>query len=391
MEELISIIKEVKSITISNAVESLPHKHETLSVKIGELVLTTDPDAPSELQFQAHKIFKDCLDTIDNYAQLQEAYTNLEQDYKSILLSSGLDDFEKILLKNVSQFLGETIQFGILDPSGPILEHNLSQHTVDTVRHQLQNKKEYSISLSSGELYACQYKDFTIIVERQNALSTNEKNHIKLTVKYISLQRMQNTLQHAMMSSLEEHRGAKTTLVNNIESSLQKGLNSLVKDATIDPLTLAFNRGYLLRYVEQLYKHNLPFSIIITDIDYFKRINHTYGHDIGDQMLSEFVQILIDNTRNEDIIVRWGGEEFLILLESAELDVAANRAEILRSKIEKHQFEIGQKITASFGVASTVSLNHDFKALVKEADQALHQAKTNGRNCVKCKKSETDI
>jgi len=123
------------------------------------------------------------------------------------------------------------------------------------------------------------------------------------------------------------------------------------------------------------------FSVILLDIDFFKSINDTYGHDIGDETLKDIAKILQNSVRETDIIGRWGGEEFLILASETNLKNAMRLSQKIRKNIELHSFKmIGHK-TASFGV-STFSSGDTQEILVKRADEALYKAKTNGRNQV---------
>ena len=129
----------------------------------------------------------------------------------------------------------------------------------------------------------------------------------------------------------------------------------------------------------QRYHH--PFSIIMVDIDYFKMVNDTFGHDAGDIVLKEFSQLLMHNIRQADILARWGGEEFIILCPNTQIDGAKALAETLRVKIQEHIFgDIGQK-TASFGVTQYQE-GSDLKTIFLNVDNALYRAKEDGRNRV---------
>lgn len=126
-------------------------------------------------------------------------------------------------------------------------------------------------------------------------------------------------------------------------------------------------------------RHQGAFSIIILDIDKFKLVNDTYGHQTGDSVLKEMATILKKNSRLEDVLGRWGGEEFLILLPSSGLEASISLAEKLRNAIEQHTFEGIGSCTASFGVA-TFRKGDNEHSLVSRADLALYKAKKNGRN-----------
>ncbi|MDE1252908.1 diguanylate cyclase [Vibrio aestuarianus] len=130
-----------------------------------------------------------------------------------------------------------------------------------------------------------------------------------------------------------------------------------------------------------------PISLILTDIDYFKVINDTYGHAFGDQVLVEVATIFKSSVRSSDVVARYGGEEFLILLPDTDLSVASEIAETLRRKIEDHHFVTESResvsVTSSFGVLTATNTDLDLQALCEEVDQLLYAAKASGRNCLK--------
>jgi len=162
-----------------------------------------------------------------------------------------------------------------------------------------------------------------------------------------------------------------------------------------DPLTGIYNRGYLNKHLSEeikrarRYKRSL--SLILCDIDHFKKVNDTYGHQSGDQVLKEFVQCIKESIRYDvDWLVRYGGEEFIVVLPETGLKVACLVAERLRNDIAKKTIEVKDKvihITASFGVNSIDSTTPDDKissnAIINEADRYLYLAKEEGRNRVK--------
>ena len=153
-----------------------------------------------------------------------------------------------------------------------------------------------------------------------------------------------------------------------------------------DQLTQLHNRMYLEnsfnKEIKRSKRYSHTFAVIMLDIDHFKEVNDTYGHDVGDHVLVAISKILSEHIRETDILGRWGGEEFLIICpHTTEIEVNL-LAEKLRSSIESYRFDtIGQK-TCSFGI-SVFDLNDDgYKEVVKRADEALYTAKNKGRNQV---------
>lgn len=163
----------------------------------------------------------------------------------------------------------------------------------------------------------------------------------------------------------------------------------LLSDAMTDPLTGLLNRRGLAHRV-QLWldahggKAPGPASWIMADIDHFKHVNDTFGHDTGDVVLKSVAQLLKEATRDGDVIARLGGEEFLLLLRGADLPAALNAAERMRHKIEQAGMVSGTSrfnVTTSFGVVAHRA-DLPWNSLVNAADGALYQAKTTGRNRV---------
>lgn len=164
---------------------------------------------------------------------------------------------------------------------------------------------------------------------------------------------------------------------------------SLREQAIRDPLTGAFNRRYLNEIFESLLnQHNPsnPLSVIMFDIDHFKDVNDIFGHKAGDCVLKKLVQTIQSLIRRDDILVRYGGEEFLVILPGMPLQHALQRAELWRKTIEGMSFMCESvppiHITISSGVATAPQHGSDATMLLHNADAALYRAKNNGRNRV---------
>jgi len=163
--------------------------------------------------------------------------------------------------------------------------------------------------------------------------------------------------------------------------------------AMTDPLTGVFNRRYLQAQatieMSRARRQKHPIALIAIDIDHFKRINDEYGHDVGDEILKNFTQIVSDQLRQEDLLCRVGGEEFAVLLPNTAIEQAQHVAERIRASIEEAtttvEYEGTQQalnITASLGVTPVLAEEKSLKPALKRADIGLYQAKENGRNQV---------
>jgi len=173
--------------------------------------------------------------------------------------------------------------------------------------------------------------------------------------------------------------------------SLGQALTQSVAAAIVDPLTGLNNRRYMQSHLTQLIaqgaERGTPFSLMILDIDHFKSVNDSWGHDAGDEVLKEFATRVRKAIRGIDMPCRAGGEEFVILLPDTELHIAELVAERIRQKVERKPFPIyaGMRsigLTVSIGVAGFRTGNATPEALLKRADEALYKAKRAGRNKV---------
>jgi len=171
---------------------------------------------------------------------------------------------------------------------------------------------------------------------------------------------------------------------------------SLRQQSIIDPLTQLYNRRYLdevlKRELARSSRSGTPLSVLVLDLDHFKRINDTYGHEGGDAILRKVAQALRENIRSGDVACRMGGEEMIVLLPECDTENAIKRADALRLVIAAGDvLHNGQRIgaTASIGVASYPAHGHNTQTLVHAADLALYEAKHEGRNCVRVAQAST--
>jgi diguanylate cyclase (GGDEF)-like protein len=177
-------------------------------------------------------------------------------------------------------------------------------------------------------------------------------------------------------------------LSSNIDKAL-KDFDKLEKEKFIieeiarrDQLTKLYNRRYANTVFDKLINKKINYGLVLLDIDYFKKVNDTYGHKVGDEVLVKFAKVLKRETREGDVVARWGGEEFLIIIINTSLDAVFNIAQKIRKAIYNETFEKVGKVTASFGIA----LYHDGlfpDDIIELADKALYEAKKSGRNIVK--------
>jgi two-component system cell cycle response regulator len=172
---------------------------------------------------------------------------------------------------------------------------------------------------------------------------------------------------------------------------LRDNVPMTVEMAITDALTGLFNRRYmethLATLVEQAAQRGKPISVLVLDIDYFKSVNDSHGHDAGDDVLREFAMRIRKAIRNIDLACRYGGEEFVIVMPDTDMAVAIMVAERLRRRIASELFAIQDDacaldVTISIGIAALDGPDDNAAAILKRADAALYRAKRDGRNRV---------
>lgn len=166
---------------------------------------------------------------------------------------------------------------------------------------------------------------------------------------------------------------------------LKRKIREINEMSTTDSLTKIHNRKkfeeVLNREIHRFKRYKQKLSVIMFDIDHFKKVNDTYGHDVGDLVLVTVAQIVQRAVRNTDLLARWGGEEFMILATNTDCGETGHFAERIRQDIEKFDFDIVEKVTCSFGVAAYREKDTP-ESFLKRADDALYRSKENGRNRV---------
>ncbi len=229
----------------------------------------------------------------------------------------------------------------------------------------------------------------------KEALEFIKKKHYKRVVVVgdedelsgIIMQKELISLTYSRWAILMKEYQEELSEINNLLKNKNKEYETL---ASTDPLTGLYNRYkfselYLTSYLAMTQRDN-KMSLILLDIDFFKKVNDTYGHNTGDNVLVQVSHSLLKTLRDVDIVCRWGGEEFIVLLPTASLNNAIVIAQKLRSYIEDLEIDVVGKVTVSCGVSQIIE-GEEMQDAVDRADKALYLAKNSGRNCVK---SEND-
>ena len=200
---------------------------------------------------------------------------------------------------------------------------------------------------------------------------------VLFAVGWIVIER--NQLKSSVQSSQKREKHLKKLNKNLKEQSLE-----FAELAHRDSLTGARNRNavrdWLDRMAQQVRWGQQSFSVLYLDIDHFKQVNDSYGHQMGDDILREFVMVVSSVIPTTDFLVRWGGEEFIVFCPNTELDSAKQKAEMIRDQVEQHYWCHEKVLTCSVGV--TELGNERVTEMIARADDALYRAKNNGRNRV---------
>jgi len=172
-------------------------------------------------------------------------------------------------------------------------------------------------------------------------------------------------------------------------ASVRRTQSKLHKLATTDSLTKLLNRRQITKLstnaLDKESQHTRKMSLMIFDLDHFKVVNDTYGHEIGDQVLVKCSSLLNNELRSTDLLSRWGGEEFLIVMPNIDLAIAQQKAELIRKKIKhfdwKQEIGVPLSITISGGLAE-IEVNETLSHAIGRADKALYRSKRSGRDCI---------
>jgi diguanylate cyclase (GGDEF)-like protein len=167
--------------------------------------------------------------------------------------------------------------------------------------------------------------------------------------------------------------------------TIKKQRDALTQMALHDQLTGLYNRNYLLEVGQQkltyAFRHATPLTVFMLDIDHFKKINDTYGHRKGDEVLTAVAKLLQQKSRAYDVVARFGGEEFVMVLSGCPANKTVSKAQSILMEIET-LMPSGIRVTSSLGIAVLSDQYTQLEELIHQADMALYKAKANGRNCV---------
>jgi diguanylate cyclase len=250
----------------------------------------------------------------------------------------------------------------------------MSKSVNQDIQSLLENPEyaEHPLLEALQELYTA-YQDQLQKIERITRISDKVQLNSKLETASV-IERFEKSIKKLERIS---------KISDRYQSILQELNTELQHASTHDHLTKVGNRQFMTWHLNAAMERPEPFSVILLDIDHFKSVNDTFGHGGGDATLIAIAQSVLSSIREGDVMARWGGEEFLILLPGASIDIALSSAERLRLQLVELKIKYADteiQVTGSFGVCE----HHTNEALhqtISRADRALYSAKQQGRNC----------
>jgi diguanylate cyclase (GGDEF)-like protein len=229
-------------------------------------------------------------------------------------------------------------------------------------------------------------KPIDILTKQSRKVEKREFKDIKIVeTSVLEVAELSNSM-YEMSQAIHSYQHSLEKKVIERTKQLKKKNEELLKLSITDKLTSLYNRVKIDKVLKEQYelakRYSTPFSLILMDIDFFKKVNDNYGHKIGDDVLIETAKILKKTIRKTDILGRWGGEEFMVITPHTTQDGAVSLAKELNKAVANHQYSTYEKrVTISLGVCSFEE-KFDIDKMTIKADEALYRAKENGRDRV---------
>lgn len=253
----------------------------------------------------------------------------------------------------------------------PVIAHLISKNGYSNLKISGTTEEKIDISFMIRK----DYPELKQIINRHIALLTKEDKDL-ITREWLTVKFDKRIIDKELLINIAIVLLAIILLFLYRQRSMSIHKEKLEYLSHTDSLTGLKNR----RMIDKTFKEiqNKKFSLILLDIDNFKKVNDDFGHLIGDEILVKISELLKYNVNSNDIIGRWGGEEFIIICKNTHLEEAEQLALRLKNLIENENFKVS-KITASFGITEAKN-NQDLKDILADADKALYKAKENGKN-----------
>ncbi len=366
-------------ILMTSGFDTLNNQVQGLKTKPDEYIRS--PMNPDELLFRIKNALLKFVETkriLKFSYRTDPAFYHLPMKEKS--QSSGSTEEDSILIVDPTKFILKMVESEFQDAG---CRFDIALNGKQAI--ELVKARQYQLILSDGEMEEMDGYELCHYIR-------NLKNYEIVPFIFVCRETGQNVRLRGL------RLGADDYITYPFESAelMQKVTNAMDKSrrirehTLIDKLTNVYNRGYFDLLIRKEFRRHTrgkqTLSLVMTDIDFFKKVNDTYGHQAGDVVLRMVAGLLKDQLRDTDVVARYGGEEFVLVLPETSEPAAVKLAKNLRKKIESEVFPVEQKnlelsVTMSFGVSSSKGVESSAD-LISNADSALYQAKKDGRNRV---------
>jgi diguanylate cyclase (GGDEF)-like protein/PAS domain S-box-containing protein len=334
----------------------------------------------------------------------------LEQRNRATMLLNEMGDLLQACITHAEAYtvIAQFVEQLFPEESGAVCMINASYHVVEAVAawgesslNDLTLSPDDCWALRRGRLHwaqaerqglRCQHLNHSVAGDSLCVPMMAQGKALGVLHLYCSAYPSRNLSEEMQRWRLESQQRLAMNVAENIALAIANlRLRETLRAQSIrDPLTALFNRRYmeesLEREMHRAVRKQRPLGVIMLDLDHFKQFNDTFGHEAGNALLRAVGDLLQTHTRKDDIACRYGGEEFMVILPEATLDVARQRAETLREAVSHLSVQHGGKllgtITVSLGVAAFPEHGEAAEDIVQAADTALYRAKDEGRNCV---------
>ena len=290
--------------------------------------------------------------------KLNSEISTLSRQVTVLFLNGSKKEAGQILLREITP--KTTRQMSYLEDISNDLQIQIKESLVESSSQTQNNQKQLTVYAIVSVLVSLAVAIFAVAYGRKLSVQLQDMN-----------------------SYLEEKVYERTESLLDTQKELLEDNTELARRASTDSLTGLSNRSHMGEILHKEFsrfrRHQNRFGIIMLDIDHFKNVNDTYGHDVGDKVLVQLSQQLEQAIRHSDYISRWGGEEFLICCTTINHNDLLPIAETIRKLIFQSEFEAAGRITVSMGCA-IIEPDEEVRELLKRADVALYAAKNNGRN-----------
>jgi two-component system cell cycle response regulator len=370
-----------------------------------------------EKRLEENKQLQKKLDKLLNVARRNEQTQNSFDDFSfSVVAAQGPEELFDLLLKEQKKFRIDEIQLCLVD----------RYHEVERLLTESYQKQYQGLSFIDTETSKLLISDIpnypvlgTRIMNKYDWLINIKDTSIYQSSALLPLKRGKEIIGILLLLSKDIKRYSKNdgiTFLHKLSAMIAIAIENCINRQRIlelgyhDGLTNAYNRRYfderLKHETDRCIRKKVDLACLFIDVDFFKKINDRYGHQVGDEVLVKLVTLMRDQVRSSDIVARYGGEEFAVILPDTGIQLAHEVAERIRYEVENHKIIVNEhtlSITVSIGMASlsqlkyqtdTKDINQPHKhpanldqLLLGKADEALYQAKHTGRNQVVIKRA----